>query len=160
MALCAVNDKSRKDFSLRLFINPGGDLLSRDLSSDYHRRSNVSLPGSEWDRVGPLGYDHQASALLCTSSCVLRTSACLAIVCHGVSCVCYLRLCLRVKQADIRVAMCVGFPSFAFPLNQAFLFKACHRGWYEVYWMLVALGSIHYCNYTCALSTWSSSTLL
>ena len=61
---CADSDKSRKDFSLRLFINPGGDLLSRDLSSDYHRRSNVSLPGSEWDRVGPLGYDHQVSDAL------------------------------------------------------------------------------------------------
>ena len=31
---------------------------------------------------------------------------------------------------------------------------------YKVYWMLVVLGSIHYCNYTCTLSTWSSSTLL
>ena len=43
-------------------IGPGSDLLSRDLSSDYHRRANVSLPGSGWDRVGPLGYDHQATA--------------------------------------------------------------------------------------------------
>ena len=42
-------------------MSPGSYLLSRDLSSDYHRRSNVSLPGSGWDRVGPLGYDHQAS---------------------------------------------------------------------------------------------------
>ena len=71
-----------------------------------------------------------------------------------------LRGSLGKQQTDIRVAMRVGFQSFAFPLNQAFFFKACHRGWYEVYWMLVALGSIHYCNYTCALSTWSSSTLL
>gem|GEM_PF-6861527 len=43
---CADSDKSRKDFSLRLFINPGGNLpclgvapqerrrVSRDLSSD------------------------------------------------------------------------------------------------------------------------------
>ena len=42
--------------------------------------------------------------------------------------VCYLRLCLRVKQADIRVAMCVGFPSFAFPLNQAFCSKLATEG--------------------------------
>ncbi|WP_417001643.1 hypothetical protein, partial [Akkermansia sp.] len=27
--------------------NPGGDLLLRDLSSDYHWRGSVSLPGSE-----------------------------------------------------------------------------------------------------------------
>ena len=45
-------------------IDPGSYLLSRDLSSDYHRRANVSLPGSGWDRVGPLGCDHQASACL------------------------------------------------------------------------------------------------
>ena len=31
---------------------------------------------------------------------------------------------------------------------------------YKVCWMLVVLGSIHCCNYTCTLSTWSSSTLL
>ena len=43
-------------------VGPGSDLLSRDLSSDYHRRANVSLPGSGWDRVGPLGCDHQAAA--------------------------------------------------------------------------------------------------
>ena len=43
-------------------VNPGSYLLSRDLLSDYHRRANVSLPGSGWDRVGPLGCDHQASA--------------------------------------------------------------------------------------------------
>ena len=42
-------------------MDPGSYLLSRDLSSDYHRRADVSLPGSEWDRVGPSGYDHQAS---------------------------------------------------------------------------------------------------
>ena len=43
-------------------VDPGSYLLSRDLLSDYHRRANVSLPGSGWDRVGPLGCDHQASA--------------------------------------------------------------------------------------------------
>ncbi len=32
---------------------PGDDLLSQDLSSHYHRRCGVSLPGSEWDRVVP-----------------------------------------------------------------------------------------------------------
>ncbi len=37
----------------------GGDLLSQDLSSHYHRRTRVSLPGSEWDRVVPPCYGHQ-----------------------------------------------------------------------------------------------------
>ena len=40
---------------------PGGDLLLRDLSSDYHWRGSVSLPGSERDRVGPLRSGHRAS---------------------------------------------------------------------------------------------------
>jgi hypothetical protein len=39
----------------------GDDLLSQDLSSHYHRRTRVSLPGSEWDRVVPLCYGHQRS---------------------------------------------------------------------------------------------------
>ena len=108
---CADSDKSRKDFSLRLFINPGGDLLSRDLSSDYHRRSNVSLPGSEWDRVGPLGYDHQVSdafdLCFCLSGCHLPWVGCCVFSAASAL--------LCAQQADIRVAMCVGFPSLAFP---------------------------------------------
>jgi hypothetical protein len=38
---------------------PGDDLLSQDLSSHYHRRCGVSLPGSEWDRVVPPRSGHQ-----------------------------------------------------------------------------------------------------
>ena len=56
-----TNDEAPKPFRFRGFIYPGSYLLSRDLSSDYHRRADVSLPGSEWDRVGPSGYDHQVS---------------------------------------------------------------------------------------------------
>ena len=67
-----ANDEAPKPFRFRGFIYPGSYLLSRDLSSDYHRRADVSLPGSEWDRVGPSGYDHQASVLL--SSAFLLTS--------------------------------------------------------------------------------------
>ena len=37
----------------------GDDLLSQDLSSHYHRRKGVSLPGSEWDRVVPPCSGHQ-----------------------------------------------------------------------------------------------------
>ena len=81
-------------------INPGSYLLSRDLSSDYHRRADVSLPGSEWDRVGPSGYDHQvlgSSSLFCS----LLTSV--------IICACGLLLCVLAagfcwQQADIRVA--------------------------------------------------------
>jgi hypothetical protein len=43
---------------------PGDDLLSQDLSSQYHRRCVVSLPGSEWDRVVPTRSGHQSSALI------------------------------------------------------------------------------------------------
>ena len=43
---------------------PGDDLLSQDLSSHYHRRCGVSLPGSEWDRVVPPRSGHQRSILL------------------------------------------------------------------------------------------------
>ena len=53
--------------------NPGGDLLLRDLSSDYHWRGSVSLPGSERDRVGPLRSGHRASGgrgLFFSSSCL------------------------------------------------------------------------------------------
>ena len=154
-------------FSLRPLLSPGGYLLSRDLSSDYHRRADVSLPGSEWDRVGPSGYDHQASvcALL-----FLASTACpgrhVCLLWGSVFCCCCLlfsllcRLCFQ--QADIRVAR--GFISFLCVCltqgHQAFYQRLVTEGLIEVYWMLVALGSIHYCNYTCALSTWSSSTLL
>ena len=65
----SYNDEAPKPFRFRGFIYPGSYLLSRDLSSDYHRRADVSLPGSEWDRVGPSGYDHQVSgsfSLLCS----------------------------------------------------------------------------------------------
>jgi hypothetical protein len=42
---------------------PGDDLLSQDLSSHYHWRCGVSLPGSEWDRVVPPRSGHQRSIL-------------------------------------------------------------------------------------------------
>ena len=42
---------------------PGDDLLSQDLSSHYHRRCVVSLPGSEWDRVVPTRSGHQRAIL-------------------------------------------------------------------------------------------------
>ena len=41
------------------FINSGDVLLSRNLEKHYHWGCSVSLPCSEWERVGPLRYDHQ-----------------------------------------------------------------------------------------------------
>ena len=69
-----ADEEAPKPFRFRGFIYPGSYLLSRDLSSDYHRRADVSLPGSEWDRVGPSGYDHQALALLSYGFSLLRNS--------------------------------------------------------------------------------------
>ena len=70
--------KSPQNFRSAGFVYPGSYLLSRDLSSDYHRRTDVSLPGSEWDRVGPSGYDHQVSGSFSFLCCSLLT---LVIIC-------------------------------------------------------------------------------
>ena len=80
-------------------MSPGGYLLSRDLSSDYHRRADVSLPGSEWDRVGPSGYDHQVARSCTLLSVAHRLS--------GRSCICRAAVKggLGKQQTDIRVAM-------------------------------------------------------
>ena len=108
--LCAAhtNDEAPKPFRFRGFIYPGSYLLSRDLSSDYHRRADVSLPGSEWDRVGPSGYDHQVSgsfSLLCS----LLTSV-IICACGFLWCFCWLPYW---QQADIRVAYGLSrFPLF------------------------------------------------
>ena len=100
-------------------MSPGGYLLSRDLSSDYHRRADVSLPGSEWDRVGPSGYDHQvsgSSSLLCS----LLTSV-IICACGFLWCFCWLPLW---QQADIRVAYgLLRFPLFL-TLTPLHLFQA------------------------------------
>ena len=114
-----ANDEAPKPFRFRGFIYPGSYLLSRDLSSDYHRRADVSLPGSEWDRVGPSGYDHQVSgsfSLLCS----LLTSV--------IICACGLLLLVLAagwgQQADIRVAYgLLRFPLFI-TLTPLHLFQA------------------------------------
>ena len=67
--------KRPPNFRSAAIVSPGGYLLSRDLSSDYHRRADVSLPGSEWDRVGPSGCDHQVSA--CCALALRRVPGCL-----------------------------------------------------------------------------------
>ena len=70
-----VQRRSPPSVSLAGFVDPGSYLLSRDLSSDYHRRADVSLPGSEWNRVGPSGYDHQASGSVFLSVCPVGRAA-------------------------------------------------------------------------------------
>lgn len=40
-------------------FSSGDVLLSHGLSPYYHRGCSVSLPCSEWERVGPLRYCHQ-----------------------------------------------------------------------------------------------------
>ena len=123
-------------FRIRGFIYPGSYLLSRDLSSDYHRRADVSLPGSEWDRVGPSGYDHQASAVLCTpgssllrtSHFVLRTSVCLAIIC-ACGLLCCVLAALLAAGWHPRGLFC-AFP-VVLSLSVTFDYQAeiaCHRG--------------------------------
>ena len=81
-------------------MSPGGYLLSRDLSSDYHRRADVSLPGSEWDRVGPSGYDHQVARSFGFSCSPFIRSVMFAAL--------LLRECQRKQQTDIRVAVVMG----------------------------------------------------
>jgi hypothetical protein len=43
-------------------FDSGDVLLSHGLSPYYHRGCSVSLPCSEWERVGPLRYCHQKLA--------------------------------------------------------------------------------------------------
>ena len=100
-----ANDEAPKPFRFRGFIYPGSYLLSRDLSSDYHRRADVSLPGSEWDRVGPSGYDHQA---LARSSYLPGYH-----FCGG--------LFISQRQAGIRVASGIFFVSILFCVLHSFI---------------------------------------
>ena len=92
-------------------IYPGSYLLSRDLSSDYHRRADVSLPGSEWDRVGPSGYDHQALDLLRISTCLIIICAC------GLLSLCWLPCGSRLTSAWL---MGLAFPFVLHSLSVTF----------------------------------------
>ena len=91
-------------------MSPGGYLLSRDLSSDYHRRADVSLPGSEWDRVGPSGYDHQGSRSLFAFSLAVSGRSCMC--CRSVVLLPVRQPCLHEAHADIRVAVVLGYFNF------------------------------------------------
>ena len=54
-------EKARHLVSKLPGINSGDVLLSHKLYKHYHRGCSVSLPCSEWERVGPLRYNHQRS---------------------------------------------------------------------------------------------------
>ena len=61
---------------------PGDDLLSQDLSSHYHRRCGVSLPGSGWDRVVPPRSGHQRATLFFQGLGLWGSELCLSAVCQ------------------------------------------------------------------------------
>ena len=115
-------------------MSPGGYLLSRDLSSDYHRRADVSLPGSEWDRVGPSGYDHQAS-VCCVSFLLQPLARVVMFTCFGALCSVVVACCFlcSVGFAFSRLTsawLVVLFLSYAFCSHSrlsSVLSKACHR---------------------------------
>src|SRR2546427_10131768 len=57
-------------------FSSGDVLLSHGLSPYYHRGCSVSLPCSEWERVGPLRDSHQKPAPIFGAGfwCVIRDS--------------------------------------------------------------------------------------
>ena len=112
------------------------------------------------------GWDHQAMTTRLLPYFVLSTLysvlqlVWLSSALAGCCCVCWLPVSAgsRLTSAWLRVLRFLVLHS---PPYMRFKQKLLVTGVvYKVYWMLVVLGSIHYCNYTCTLSTWSSSTLL
>src|SRR5881397_4111532 len=62
VAPCSSRRYKKKPSTLTSKVLGSGDvLLSHGLSPYYHRGCSVSLPCSEWERVGPLRYCHQRS---------------------------------------------------------------------------------------------------
>src|ERR1700731_64511 len=62
----ARKQNARWELTHRAFCS-GDVLLSHGLSPYYHRGCSVSLPCSEWERVGPLRYCHQRRELMVES---------------------------------------------------------------------------------------------
>src|SRR5580765_6866397 len=62
-ALPSLGSKTKRpaDLATCWALYSGDVLLSHGLSPYYHRGCSVSLPCSEWERVGPLRYCHQRS---------------------------------------------------------------------------------------------------
>ena len=158
-ALRAANGKARRTFVLRALLT-----LAAIYSRGTYRPTTIDVPMFHFRVRNGTGWGHWAMttrflldarfvALLSLSLPGYRYRWVWVMCC---CCVAFSALYGRLTSAW----QCVWVSKCCVSFESSFLFKACHRGWYEVYWMLVALGSIHYCNYTCALSTWSSSTLL
>src|SRR6266516_6937456 len=59
--LKAIDAKHPLLASRKRVLCSGDVLLSHGLSPYYHRGCSVSLPCSEWERVGPLRYCHQSA---------------------------------------------------------------------------------------------------
>ena len=59
-----VKEKSPDWVNQSGLIISGNVLLSHNLEKHYHRGCSVSLPCSEWERVGPLRDNHQTWGLL------------------------------------------------------------------------------------------------
>jgi hypothetical protein len=57
----AVDEKKKPSTLTSKVLGSGDVLLSHGLSPYYHRGCSVSLPCSEWERVGPLRYCHQSA---------------------------------------------------------------------------------------------------
>ena len=119
-----ADDEAPKPFRFRGFIYPGSYLLSRDLSSDYHRRADVSLPGSEWDRVGPSGYDHQASGSFAWGLLLALVIIC---TCGFLWCFCWLPCGSRLTSAWLMV-FCVFLVLHSLSVTLDSSRIACHRG--------------------------------
>src|SRR5213078_961154 len=61
-APCSSRRYKKKPSTLTSKVLGSGDvLLSHGLSPYYHWGCSVSLPCSEWERVGPLRYCHQSA---------------------------------------------------------------------------------------------------
>src|SRR5260370_31367996 len=58
----AAQEKKKPSTLTSKVLGSGDVLLSHGLSPYYHRGCSVSLPCSEWERVGPLRYCHQKYA--------------------------------------------------------------------------------------------------
>ena len=161
-----VHGKARRTFVLRALFT-----LAAIYSRGTCRPTTIDVLMFHFRVRNGTGWDHQAMTtrlrfvrcfFLLQPLARVVMFACSGALCSVVAACCFLCLRLCFQQADIRVAR--GFISFLCVCltqgHQAFYQRLVTEGLIEVYWMLVALGSIHYCNYTCALSTWSSSTLL
>ena len=161
--LCAAhtNDEARNPFGLRASFT-----LAAIYSRGTCRPTTIDVLMFHFRVRNGTGWGHQAMTTRLLPYFVLRTLyfvlqfVWLSSALAGCCVVCWLPwLGGRLASAWLRG---LRFPCVLHsPPYMRFKQKLLVTGVvYKVYWMLVVLGSMHYCNYTCTLSTWSSSTLL